>query len=182
MSEMIKLWQTEHAHFGRLLALLERELATYHEGGEPNYDLMNDVVFYLKHYGDQFHHPREDVAFARLVERDATLAGRVKRLTQEHRVIDAHGNELLERLSQTTQDTMAPRDRLESAAATYLVYYRHHLLAEERDILPRAEELLDAADWDAIARAVPQAPDPLFGDDPAERFRELRRQIVREAG
>lgn len=182
MSEMIKLWQTEHAHFARLLALFERELATYHDGGEPNYDLMHDVVFYLKHYGDRFHHPRENVAFARLVEREPALAGRVKRLVQEHRVIDAHGNELLDRLAQISGDTMAPRGRLESAAATYLVYYRHHLVAEERDILPRAEQLLDANDWEAVADAVPQEADPLFGDDPAERFRELRRQIAREAG
>lgn len=182
MSEMTKLWHTEHAHFARLLALLERELATYHDGGEPNYDLMHDVVFYLKHYGDKFHHPREDAAFARLIERDPSLSGRVKRLLQEHRVIDAHGNELLDRLAQVTGDTLAPRGRLESAAATYLVYYRHHLLTEERDIMPRADALLSESDWEQIAASVPQEPDPLFGDNPAERFKELRRQIAREAG
>lgn len=178
---MIALWHAEHAQFARLLNLLDRQITAFHEGEQPNYELMHDIVFYLKHYADRFHHPAEDVAFARIAAKDPGMRAKLARLLQEHRVIDAHGSALLERLAQVTSDALAPRGELESAAATYLVYYRHHLMAEERDIIPRAQVLMTDSDWAAVVKAVPVGPDPLFGPNPQERFKELRRQIVREA-
>jgi hypothetical protein len=65
--------------------------------------------------------------------------------------------------------------------ATYLVYYRHHLATEERDIMPHAAALLTADDWSAVAAAVPAGRDPLFGDEADARYRELRRLIALEA-
>lgn len=44
-----------------------------------------------------------------------------------------------------------------------------------------AAQALTAEDWEAVRSAVPAGRDPLFGDRPEERYRELRRQIVREA-
>jgi hemerythrin-like domain-containing protein len=67
---------------------------------------------------------------------------------------------------------------VEAAAATYLVYYRRHLALEDRDIVPRAEQLLTAQDWEAVVAAVPPGSDPLFGEDSEPRYRELRRQIA----
>ena len=75
-----------------------------------------------------------------------------------------------------------PRADLEAAAATYLVYYRHHIATEERDVMPRAAQVLTQDDWATVAATVPVGPDPLFGDKPGARFRELRRQITIEAG
>jgi hemerythrin-like domain-containing protein len=63
----------------------------------------------------------------------------------------------------------------------YLVYYRHHIAAEERDILPLAKKLLNPDDWTAIALARPAARDPLFGDESDAGYRELRRHILMEA-
>ena len=182
MSEMIALWHAEHAQFARLLNMLDKEVNAFHEGEQPNYELMHDIVFYLKHYADRFHHPREDVAFQRLAVRDPGMRAKLARLLQEHRVIDAHGTELLARLAQVDSDALVPRGALESAAATYLVYYRHHLTSEERDILPRAETLMTKADWAEVDQVAPPGPDPLFGPNPMERFKELRRKIVLEAG
>lgn len=182
MKDAIAFWHAEHAHFARLLNLFEKELAAYHEGEQPNYELMRDIVFYLRHYPDRFHHPREDAVFARMVRHDPSLRAKVNRLLQEHRVISQAGDQLLDRLDQVLGDAMVSREALEAAAATYLVYYRHHLNTEERDMLPRAGELLSDAEWKEAAASIPHGHDPLFGDHPEERFKELRRQIIREAG
>ena len=56
-----------------------------------------------------------------------------------------------------------------------------HLALEDRDIVPRAEQLLTAEDWEAVVAAVPRGSDPLFGEEPDARYRELRRQIALEA-
>ena len=178
MSDSIALWHAEHRHFARLLDLLERQVTAFHADDEPNYELTLDVVSYLRYFPDRFHHPREDVAFARLVERDPELKSVVDRLLQEHRVIAAAGTELLRFLEQVVDDVVVERAKVEAAAATYLVYYRRHLAMEDRDLVPRAEQLLTPEDWDAVVAAVPAGPDPLFGENFDARYRELRRQIA----
>ena len=178
MSDSIALWQAEHRHFARLLDLLERQVVAFHADDGPNYQLMLDVVSYLRYFPDRYHHAREDVAFARLVKRDAELKPLIERLLQEHRVIAAAGTELLKYLEQVVDDVVIERAKVEAAAATYLVYYRRHLALEDRDIVPRAEQLLSSQDWEAVVAAIPPGPDPLFGEDFEPRYRELRRQIA----
>lgn len=181
MAEPIAAWHAEHVHFARLLDLLEREVALFHAEEQPNYQLMVDILDYLQYYPDRFHHPREDAAFARLVERDPGLELPIARRLQEHRVIAAAGEVLLAQLYAVIEEAIVARSALEAAAATYLVYYRHHLAAEEREVIPRAAELLTPEDWAVVAAAVPAGADPLFGTDFQERYRELRRQIALES-
>lgn len=177
MADPITEWHDEHARFSRLLDLLETQAMAFHAGEEPNYDLMRDVIYYLRHFADRFHHPREDVAFARLAERDPGLRLAVSRLLQEHRVITVAGEELLRRLDDIAADVVVERSAVEAAAVIYLVYYRHHLATEETEIVPRAAELLTPDDWAAVTAAVPTARDPLFGDDVEARYEELSRQL-----
>jgi hemerythrin-like domain-containing protein len=181
MIDPVAVWHAEHARFARLLDFLEREVAAFHAGDSPDYELMRDAVHYLHHYADRFHHPREDVAFAVIVGRDPAAAPAVKRLQQEHRVIAAAGLILLQFLEQVLNDVVIERSQVEAAAATYLVYYRHHLAVEEAEILPRAAELLTARDWETVASAVTPGADPLFGDDVGARYRGLRQQIWRNS-
>lgn len=182
MTDPIAVWHAEHVNFARLLDLLERQVAVFHAGERPNYELMLDVTSYLRHFPDVYHHPRENEAFARLAQRDPALRAQIARLAQEHRVIATAGQELLELLNGAVDEAVVPREAIEAAAATYLVYYRAHLDAEEKAILPRAAQLLTPQDWDAVVVAAPVGRDPLFGDESEERYRELRRQIALEAG
>ena len=63
MNRHIRKWQAEHANYRRLLDLLRSETERFTAGGQPDYELMSDVVHYMTQYPDRFHHPREDVAF-----------------------------------------------------------------------------------------------------------------------
>jgi len=180
-ADPIGAWHAEHKRFARLLDVFERQMMAFHAGEHPDYELMRDIVHYLHHYADRYHHPREDVAFARLIERDRAVEPGVKRLLQEHRVIGAAGEVLLKYLDDILADAVLERVTVEAAAATYLVYYRHHLGVEEESVLPRAAQLLTREDWAAVAAAVPSGPDPLFGDDVGARYRDLRERIIHEA-
>jgi hypothetical protein len=93
---------------------------------------------------------------------------------QEHRVIAAAGEDLLSILHDVVEGALIERHTVEAAAATYLVYYRHHLAAEEQEVIPRAAQLLTPSDWAAVA-AAPVGADPLFG-------RTSRRAIASYAG
>jgi hemerythrin-like domain-containing protein len=178
MAEPLPAWHAEHVSFARLLDLLEAQVAAFHRGEHPNYDLMSDILYYLRSYADRVHHPREDVAFARLALREPGMELIISRILQEHRVIATAGDELFNRINEASADVMTPRVGLEAAAATYIVYYRHHIGAEEREIMPRAAQLLTEEDWAAVAATVPATSDPLFGDDVEARFRGLRKQIA----
>ena len=181
MTSSLAYWHADHINFARLLDLLDEQLAAFHRGESPDYGLMCDILYYLRDYSDRFHHPQEDVAYARLVQRDPAIQLVVNRLLQEHRVIATAGEELFNRLNDAAGDVLAPRTALEAASATYLVYYRHHLSTEERDVMPRAAQALTEEDWAAIAAAVPASPDPLFGKNVLERFVALRRKIALDA-
>jgi hemerythrin-like domain-containing protein len=180
MFDPVIVWHSEHLRFAQLLDFLERQMAAFHAGEHPQYELMRDAVYYLHHFADRFHHPREDVAFARLVERDPGQRLAINRLLQEHRVIGAAGEALLKHLEDILEDAVIERATVETAAATYVMYYRHHLATEETKVLPLAAQILTPQDWAAVAATVPAIADPLFGDDIGARYRELREQIMRE--
>jgi hemerythrin-like domain-containing protein len=181
MADAIAVWHAEHADYSRLLDVLEEQVVAFHVGQTPDYPLMRDVVSYLRGFPDRYHHPREDVAFARLVERNPALQLPINRLLQEHRVIAAAGEALVDRLTDILEGMSVARAALEAPAALYLVYYRHHIATEEREILPRAAKLLTPGDWGIVAGAVSSSPDPLFGERFEERYRELRERIAKQA-
>ena len=179
--EPVIAWHTEHVYFNQLLSLLQKQVDVFHRGGQPNYELMQDIITYLRDYSDRLHHPREDVAFARLARHCPDLDLVLARLAQEHRVIAHAGEKLLEQLAAIVGGAVVPRAELEVAAAIYLVYYGNHIAKEEEDVLTRAAKTLTPEDWEAVRSAVPPSLDPLFGSAPEERFRELRRQIALES-
>jgi hemerythrin-like domain-containing protein len=181
MADPIALWHAEHANFSRLLNVLDEQVAEFHDGQEPVFGLMLDIVSYLREFADRFHHPREDAAFMRLVIRDPTLRLPINRLLQEHRAIAVAGDEFVARLNEVIVGDVMMRASVEAAAALYSAYFRHHLATEEREILPRAASLLTPDDWSFVGSAVAPVEDPLFGDAPGANYRELREFLATRA-
>lgn len=180
MTGPVAHWHTEHVYFRRLLELMQAELDAFHRAERPNYELMLDIVAYLRDYSDQFHHPREDAAFERLAVRCPDIKLELARLQQEHRVIARAGETLRQHLENILAGAIVPRAEVEVAIATYLVYYGNHIAKEDELVLTRAAELLSPGDWDAV-KAVSGPADPLFGDRPQDRYRALRRRISAES-
>jgi hemerythrin-like domain-containing protein len=170
-------WHADHVAFSGLLDLLDREVIAFHEAGQPNYPLMFEILQYLHEYVDRSHHPREDVAFARLAQREPGLELQVVRRLQEHRVIAAAGERLVALLNEIMNGDLMARADVERAAATYLVYYRHHLRAEEELVIPQAVALLTREDWADVAAAGTGAADPLTAEGIDLRYSELRRAL-----
>jgi len=96
-------------------------------------------------------------------------------------VIAHAGEKLLALLTAITDDSIVPRAEVEAAAATYLVYYRAHIDAEERSVLSRAEDNLTPEDWDAVNAVQPVGLYARFGPDPESDLRDLRHRIALES-
>jgi len=134
----IEVWHTEHQYFKRLLAILQREVAGFHAGQRPNYELMENILSYLREYSDRFHHPREDVAFACLEEHCPDLAPVLSELRLEHRVIANAGEKLRGELeAQLTRNDRCRIEEIEDRGdRRYLVHnFRRAASAVPKKIL-----------------------------------------------
>jgi hemerythrin-like domain-containing protein len=180
MSDPIALWHSEHVNFASLLDLLEVHLDRFHRGEAPDYELMLDVMFYMTHYPDVLHHPKEDLAFARIAERDSAARPIVEKLTEQHSVLKRDGNALVIALDDIVNGSVTSREHVEAPGRAYVAAFRRHMNIEEAEILPLAAKLLDRDDWTAIQTAIGQLDDPVFGRTGDKRYAALRRQIARE--
>jgi hemerythrin-like domain-containing protein len=181
MSDSIALWHAEHVNFAQLLDLLEGQFDLFHKGMAPDYDLMLDVMFYMTHYPDVLHHPKEDLAFARIRERDIEARPIVDQLAAQHARLKSSGDALVIALDDIVNGSITSRDHVESPGRAYIADFRSHMNCEETTILPLAARLLGGSDWTEIDAAILRIDDPLFGKDPEGRYASLRRQIAREA-
>jgi hemerythrin-like domain-containing protein len=177
----LQLWHIDHDNFGRLLNTLEDQIELLHTGGSPDYTLMLDIMYYMTHYPDALHHPKEDLVFARLRLRDRSLATTVDALTRQHAELHQLGDRLLRLLDASAEDSITPREVIAAAAKTYVAGFRAHMRTEECEMLPAAALLLEADDWAEIDTAMRNFEDPLFGSCTEGRYAGLREQIEREA-
>ncbi len=181
MPDTLAQWHAEHANFARLLYLLDEQLALFHTGGAPDYELMLDIMFYMTHYSDVLHHPKEDLVFAKIREREKSVAKVVDELIAQHAHIKSSGAELVRHLDDIVNGTISSRATVEASARDYVGTLRGHMRVEETQILPLAERLLTAQDWTAIHSAIGRVEDPLFGRHPERRYASLQQQIARHA-
>ena len=181
LSSSIALWQGEHANFATLLDLLEDQLDLFHQAEKPDYQMMLDIMFYMTHYPDVLHHPREDLAFARISELEVNSRPIVDDLAEQHLRLKEFGGALVRSLENIVDGSITSRERVEVPGRAYIAEFRSHMRKEEEAILPLAAKLLSEADWAAIGAAIRHIDDPLFGAKGQERYAALRQQIARDA-
>jgi hemerythrin-like domain-containing protein len=178
--DLLRLLEEEHRNFARLLQQMETELEAFRRGGDPDYELMRDIMLYMLQYADKVHHPREDRILERLQQR---LQGRhdahrlLQHVMHDHEQLAASASELVAMLGTIGADAVYPRDLLIGRAEAYASSLREHMRQEEARFIPLAREHLTAADWAALDREMPGGEDPLAAAtvDPAQRalFRRL---------
>jgi hemerythrin-like domain-containing protein len=81
---IIERLSQEHRNIEKLLAILERELEVFDRGDRPDYEVIRAVISYFEVYPEVYHHPQEDLVFARLRTRDPAAAAKVGDLAREH--------------------------------------------------------------------------------------------------
>ena len=176
----LRALQREHHNFQRLLDLFASQLALFHDGGDPDYGLMRDIMRYLTQYPDRFHHPNEDLVFDRLRQVEPAAGPFILQLVKEHELLYAKGSELLALLDEVASDVLIARETVETLAKAYVNGLRAHMDKEEGTLFPLAEQRLGPADWAAIATAIRRYEDPLFGAQVAPGYRTIFDQLSEE--
>ncbi len=84
MAETIGELLQEHRNMAKLLDLLEAELAVYREGGVADFDLLRDIMDYTTSWPERYHHPKENLIFAKLKDKGAEAEALAADLVAEH--------------------------------------------------------------------------------------------------
>lgn len=177
MSDTLIFLQLEHGGIVKLLTLLEVHADRIEAGREPDLSLLRLAFEYFRDYPDACHHPKEDVVFRRLLDRDPVAAARVGDLLGDHRELAKRTQEMVEFVDGLEGEHSAATDTLAGKLRAFATTYRHHLESEDRYFFPAAAECLRREDWDLIDFTVFDARDPLFDSEAENRFAELRRAI-----
>lgn len=176
---IIERLSREHRNVARLLSILERELEVFDRGDRADYEVIRAVISYFEVYPEVYHHPQEDLVFAKLKMRDPTAAVKVGDLAREHQ----KGADRLRRVAHAVDSVLADRELLrqnvDSIVREFIEHERRHMMLEDRDFFPAALEALTPQDWAEIASAITSHKDPLFSDVAEERFDALRAHILR---
>jgi hemerythrin-like domain-containing protein len=181
MQYTLMLWHADHVNFGRLLALLEREIAKIHGTGTPDYQLVLDILYYIEHYSDALHHPKEDLIFARVGARNADVAEIVAALARQHVDLREMNEALRRECEDVVNGSIVSRALIAGLGQSYIGALREHMRTEETKILPLADRVLTSRDWDEVDATMANFADPLFGAQAQERYFALRQHINRHA-
>ncbi len=93
MSDVMAALDRDHANIAKLLELIESEILAIEVGKTPDYPLLQDIMRYMTHYPDRFHHPKEDLIFAQVLKREPGARDDVEDLLAEHISIGLAGQE-----------------------------------------------------------------------------------------
>src|SRR4051812_27551332 len=176
---IIERLSQEHLNIEKLLAVLERELEVFDRGERADYEVIHTVISYFEVYPEIYHHPQEDLVFAKLRARDPAAAAKVGDLAREHQ----KAAQLLRRVAQAVDSVLADREILREdvdiIVRDFVAHERRHMMMEDRDFFPAALRVLKPQDWTEIASAATSHKDPLFSDIAEGRFNALRAHILR---
>ena len=175
---IIERLSREHRNIEMLLAVLERELEIFDHGGRPDYEVIRAIISYFELYPEVYHHPQEDLVFAKLRIRDPAAAAKVGDLALEHQ----KGAERLHRVAQAVDSVLAdreiPRQNVDHIVRDFIEHQRYHIMMEDRDFFPAALKALQPQDWTEITSALTNHEDPLFSEAAEETFDALRARIL----
>ncbi len=176
MHQILVQLHDDHRSIRRLLELLSID-----PGVTPDRHYLQrgaDVMRYMTGYPDQFHHPREDLMFAPLSERDAASCDVIGRLKEEHVLLGQESLALREVFYEHLAADRLPGAELRAQTRGYIELQEGHMEREELAVFAKARLVLTADDWSAIDTLLAARPDPVFGRQVQRGFRELREFLM----
>jgi hemerythrin-like domain-containing protein len=178
MPQAIELLRQEHGNIATLLRTLEWQVAAFKNDSRPDYEVIRATLDYFRSFPDVCHHPKEDLIFAKLRERDPAAAERIGDLRKAHEQLAARTREAAAGVRAVLDEAEVSRDAVVRWASGFIDQQREHMKMEESTFFPAAERALTAKDWSDLAALMTREDDPLFGVQVGASFEQLRQTIL----
>ena len=169
--------RTDHRNMALLLDLLDLETERLAASGEPDYDLMQDIMLYMTEYPDVVHHPTEDFIYRHLKSLRPDIDDDLERVEKDHENIENLGLKLKNDIDAMSVGAELNRDEVIKELRQYIRQLREHMYWEEKGLFTLADELQGDADWLAIVSNNEKVDDPIFGPRVERKYRRLLARI-----
>lgn len=149
---------------------------------QPDFKLLNAMLYYLENFPEKLHHPKENEFLHRYLRlRSPEAEALLQVVEEEHRHSHAQSQLMIGALRNYEKSGAAARDAFLDAVNDYAEFQWRHIEREEDLILPLATKVLQPEDWAAIDEAFSAHKDPFTSYEHIKEFRHLFREIVRLA-
>lgn len=179
--EAISLIERQHRSLAAVIDAMTHVVKKIESTGKaPDFRLLHAMLYYIREYPEQRHHPSEDsTLFALLMQRSDEADEVIKELEAEH----DQGETMLGTLTIALSTWEAGRtngvERFVEALRRFSEFYWQHMQKEESKVLPIAKKWLTDQDWRVVKDAFSAHADPLLGKEKGDEFNELFSEIVR---
>ncbi|MBI2746875.1 MAG: hemerythrin domain-containing protein [Burkholderiales bacterium] len=166
----LRIIHDEHAALSAMLQSLRMMVRRGPgDGPEQFFDVLRAMLFYIDEFPERLHHTKEtELLFPPVRARAPHLKDALDRLDRDHARGETAVRELQHLLLAWELLGDSRRETFEQAVARYLDFYLEHMKLEETVILPEAEKVLSAQDWQALDEAFATNCDPLTGKYPRD--------------
>lgn len=159
MPALLEILEQEHADMRRLLSLITAQADT---AETPDFGLLHEIVEYCLAYPDQYHHPKEDLIYGALRQRDPEGAGAIDDIVAEHRELTIATRELATALKAAESGPERSCRDLRVMLRSFVRSYRDHMRKEDQEFFPYALCTLLSEEWSALEAEITDPTDPLM--------------------
>lgn len=165
-TEYLRGLREDHARFSRVLSMIGRDARRLVDEPEAVLPLFAEAVDYVVSFQNVYHHPREEIMFARIAEKSESLATAASNLSREHQATADAGKELLSLMERASRGPSAgpDRERLARTLERFARSMRGHIAQEEEIFYSQAWTEMTPQDWEGLAGSA-AAIDPLDGTE-----------------
>src|SRR5512139_2318218 len=151
----LRIIHDEHAALSAMLQSLRMMVQRGPgDGPEQFFDVLRAMLFYIDEFPERLHHTKEtELLFPPVRARAPHLREALDRLDHDHARGEAAVRELQHLLLAWELLGESRRPAFDEAVKRYLDFYLEHMKLEESVILPEADKVLTAADWQALDAA-----------------------------
>jgi len=157
----MKLLRDDHAGLSRVLREIDAQQSALTSTPETARAVLAEAVRYLLVFQHSIHHPREDLLFSRIRDREPALYRNIRPLVREHRIGQERAETLAWTLSRATPEQLRGKlgVQLSRQLQKYVEKTRAHMRREEAVFYTGSERVLRSSDWAALM-AGPMPRDP----------------------
>ena len=172
----------EHRLMKAMFAVIAEEMDAFSAGRPADFERLLAAVEFCHAYPGAKHHPKEDVVYHRLRERDPESAAKMGDLETEHGILGDYTRRFRSAIERILQGENIVRDQLSKLADDYTQFLNRHMKMEETVFFPAALSALTDDDWNLAKEAIDGMEDPALDSSTEARLEKLRSIVDLERG
>ena len=135
--------RSDHRNMVQLLDLLDSETVRLLDSGEPDYDLVHDIMTYMSEYPDAVHHPKEDMIYRHIKSSHPDIDESLQLIETDHKALGEASSEIRRDIDAMGGDGAVSREALADSLRRYSESLRKHMYWEEKELFEIADTMDD---------------------------------------